>query len=251
MGNVNDLLSQRLKKTEQSSKMAAMAKQSSNGNLTSFSGIFPLSALTELEKECIHEILREYTTGEADLDQDLSSLVSITSEVKAINNQAAILHGERIKKARSILIRYKDGAFTAWLTAAYGNRQTPYNFLQYYEFYEALPKLLRQRIEEMPRQAIYTLASREGPFEIKQLIIQNYKGETKNELLVKIREAFPLEIHDKRGQDIGETAVKGLERLCTTLKRPQVSLTKSQKNTLFQLLDEVRDHIKKVKIKES
>lgn len=250
MSNVNDLLSQRLKKNEQSSKMAAMAKQSANGKLTSFSGIFPLSTLSESEKEYLHEILKEYTTEGADLKQDLNALVSITSEVKAINNQAAILHGERIKKARSILIRYRDGAFSAWLIAAYGNRQTPYNFLQYFEFYESLPKILRQRIEEMPRQAIYTLASREGPFEKKQLIIQDYKGETKNELLIKIREAFPLEAHDKRKEDNGEAAIKTLEKLCTSFKRPQVSLSKAQKSFLFQLIDDLRDLVKKSKSKE-
>ena len=96
------------------------------------------------------------------LSNDLNHLISLTSEVKAINNQAALLHGERIKKAHQILTRYRDGAFTAWLMAAYGNRQTPYNLMQYYEFCEAMPKQLASKIELMPRQAIYVFASREG-----------------------------------------------------------------------------------------
>ena len=99
-------------------------------------------------------------------------MISLTCEVKAINNQAAILHGERIKKAHQILTPYKDGAFTAWLISTYGNRQTPYNLMQYYEFCEAMPKNLREQIEWMPRQAVYVLATRTGEWKIKQEIVE-------------------------------------------------------------------------------
>ena len=40
MAKVNSILDQRMKKPSNTSKMAAMAKQSATGNLTSFSGIF-------------------------------------------------------------------------------------------------------------------------------------------------------------------------------------------------------------------
>ncbi len=50
MGKVNNILEQRLKKGNKSSKMAALAKQSASGNLTSFSGIFSAVELTETEK---------------------------------------------------------------------------------------------------------------------------------------------------------------------------------------------------------
>src|SRR6185437_5934673 len=114
-------------------------KQSANGNLSSFSGVFSIADLSNHEKSSIETILKDYAIDPENLDDDLAHLISITSEVKAINNQAALLHGERIKKAHTILTRYRDGAFTAWLIAAYGNRQTPYNFLQYFEFCEAMP----------------------------------------------------------------------------------------------------------------
>lgn len=101
MGNVNDLLTKRLKKNDLSTptKMAAMAQQSAHGNLTGFSGVFGLSELNEHEKGFLATLLNEYTTGKENIDADLTVLISITSEVKAINNQAAILHGERIKRA--------------------------------------------------------------------------------------------------------------------------------------------------------
>lgn len=184
----------------------------------------------------LENILKEHSTGKENFESDYQYLLSITSEVKAINNQAAILHGERIKKAQNILTRYRDGAFTSWLIAAYGNRQTPYNFLQYYEFYEQLPKILRPQIESMPRQAIYTLASRNAPFEKKKEFVENYQGETKLILLGKIREQFPLDSNDKRSQNIGDTAIKQLQKVALILEKKRVKISKTQKNMLNELL---------------
>ncbi len=241
MSNVNSLISERLKKNNQTSKMSELAKQSASGNLTSFSGIFSVSELSDKEKDHLANILREYATGKEDLEGDFSSLASITSEVKAINNQAAILHGDRIKKAQTILKRYRDGAFTSWLIAAYGNRQTPYNFLLYYEFYEKLPKTLRPQIEAMPRQAVYTLASREAPLEKKQHFVESYTGETKTELLIKIRELFPLDEEDKRRQNFGESTIQQLKKLSSLLERKNASISRSQKAVIYDLLDNLRE----------
>lgn len=242
MSNVNSLISERLKKNNQaSSKMSALAKQSASGNLTSFSGVFSVTDLNETEKDFLASILREYSNGQEDFELDYTSLISLTSEVKAINNQAAILHGERIKKAQTILTRYKDGAFTTWLIATYGNRQTPYNFLQYYDFYELLSKPLRIQVESMPRQAIYTLASREAPIEKKKSFVEAYKGETKTELLNRIRELFPLDEQDKRRQNMGENTIQQLKRLSNILQRKNMFMTRSQKATIYDLLDDLRE----------
>lgn len=243
MSQVNALLNQRLKKPEKSSKMAEMAKQTASGHLTSFSGIFSVSDLTEKEKHSIETILQQYTIDPTQISSDLASLTSLTSEVKAINNQAAILHGERIKKAQTILTRYKDGAFTAWLIAAYGNRQTPYNLLQYYEFYEQLPKPMRPLLETMPRQAIYTLASRSAPIEKKQEFISSFQGETKTELLLKIRTHFPLERKDKRGSNLGEATVKLVKKTCLQAKSFSKKLSKQQKQQIITLIQELQQHL--------
>jgi hypothetical protein len=244
MSNINELLTKRLKKAETPSiKMAEMSRQSASGNLTSFAGVFSVSELSSHEKTLLEEILNAHASKNEDISKDLQSLISITSEVKAINNQAAILHGERIKKAQNLLKRYKDGAFTAWLIAAYGNRQTPYNLMQYYEFYDALPKTLRPQIESMPRQAIYTLASRDAPFDKKQLVVQNYKGETKSQLLIIIRDMFPLSSKDKRGQALADTAIQSLKKTLTTLQNKRLKLTKLQKTELTHLLNEIHELI--------
>lgn len=241
MSSVNALLNARLKKSDQSSsKMTVMAKQSVSGNLTSFAGIFSVSDLSISEKAFLQNLLQEYATGQEDLAPDLRELTAITCEVKAINNQAALLHGERIKKAHAILTSYRDGAFTAWLIVAYGNRQTPYNFLQYYEFCEAMPKLLRPQIEAMPRQAVYTLASREGTLDKKRDIVEGYNGETKTEILRVIRETFPLSPKDRRRQDIGETAIQELMRLQQSLDREHIQLTMKQKKRIEDLLESIK-----------
>lgn len=239
MSNVNALLNERLKKSNPS-KMAMMVSQSTNGNLTSFAGVFSISELSEKEKSYLEALLYEYSNSKNISESDLKDLILITSEVKAINNQAAILHGERIKKAHAILTKYRDGAFTAWLINAYGNRQTPYNFLQYYEFCEALPKTLRPKVDLMPRQAIYTLASRVGPLEKKQILVEKYKGETKNELLRAIRDAFPLSQNDKRKENIGDSVINTLCRLYDLLDKKQELVTKKQKTTINEYLESIK-----------
>lgn len=247
MSNVNALLNERLKKTEQSAKMMAMAKQSANGNLTGFSGIFGMVDLNANEKEGLEYILKVFAQDnfkEAHIKSDLLALTSITSEVKAINNQAAMLHGERIKKAQAILKKYRDGAFTTWMLAAYGNRQTPYNFLQYFEFYEALPKPLRPQLEAMPRQAVYTLATREGPFSKKQKVVEGYKGQTKNELLSLIRSLFPLNVTDKRRQNKAEAITQELTRIVNYFKSEKPRLSSAQKQTIVGLLNQIHTLVK-------
>lgn len=245
MANINSILDQRMKKPSNTSKMAAMAKQSANGNLTTFSGLFSVSDLSAKEKESIEEILKNYATDDQEIDNDLNQLISLTSEVKAINNQAALLHGERIKKAHEILINYREGAFTAWLIAAYGNRQTPYNLMQYYEFCEAMPKQLRPQIELMPRQAIYVLATRTGSVKQKQAIVENYRGETKGEMLAIIRQIFPLDQSDKRKQKFGQALIQTLEKIVKQLKHNTRTLSPSEKNQLQSLLKQIHQMVGK------
>lgn len=238
MAKVNSLISQRFKRATQkfSSKMSALAELTSSGNLSSFSGVFRVTPLSTLEQEALRSLLDNHSTEKANIKEDLQKLSTITTEVKAINNQAAILHGERIKKAQEILKRYKDGAFTSWLVATYGNRQTPYNFLQYYELYTALPNVLHPKLEEMPRQAVYTLASRNGSVDQKQIIIKNYKGEPKQELLALIRETFPLSKADKRAQDYAELAMNSLIRVKQLIDHPDFQPSEGQKTILREQL---------------
>ncbi len=244
MVKVNSLLAQRLKMaTAKFSKMTNLVEKSSSGNLSSFSGVFRVAPLNDKEKEILISLLTQYKNEEQEINDDLFQLSALTAEVKAINNQAVILHGERIKKAQEILKNYRDGAFSAWLIATYGNRQTPYNFLQYYELYTALPQTLHPKLDEMPRQAVYSLASRNGDQEQKEQIVKNYNGEPKQELLKLIRETFPLAENDRRAQDLADVAISALKKLHSQLSASSFTPTLQQKSQLLQGLKNLKSLI--------
>jgi len=230
MAKLAELLNQRFRKKEK-------PKEAPQQDLTLFSGAFHVDKMPEQEEANLAELLQAHIADESvDYDEDLRHLLAITSEVKAINNQAAILHGERIKRAQEILKKYKEGAFTTWLKSTYGNRQTPYNFLQYYLFYHATPKELRVQMESMPRQAIYTLASRQGELEKKLEIVEGYQGETKLELLSVIRASFPLDEKDRRRENLAESALKELSKVTAIFEKNRVRLSPKQKSELLNQL---------------
>jgi hypothetical protein len=234
MANVNSLLSQRFKKaTDALSKMTALVEKSS------FSGIFKVSPLSSEESERIGALLSTYSTDKCAVESDLAQLSALTAEVKAINTQAILLHGERIKRAQSVLKPYREGAFSAWLLATYGNRQTPYNFLQYYELYSSLPSELHPKLDEMPRQVAYSLASREGNIETKQELIRSYMGQGRAELLALIRTQFPLAEGDERKTNGAECLVKELIRWRERLRSTPLKASKAQKKETLSLLKEL------------
>lgn len=248
MADVKSALSKRFQKNSESlSKMHQLASKRTQGELSSFSGVFKVSKLSDDEKNSLQNILIHYSAEKQEIEKDLEELSTITSEVRAINNQAIILHGERIQKAQKIFSFYKDGAFSSWLIATYGNRQTPYNFLQYYEFYTSFAKPLQEKIENMPKQAVYTLASRTGTPRAKEKFILSYKGQTKNELLALIREKFPLSEKDKRKENVANVAIQKMNLLVELLERKSFSPTEEQKDELYKLLDTLRLQILRAK----
>ena len=245
MTKINDLLNLRFKQKNSQQKMTALVEKSNNGELSSFSGVFRVAALNEKEKETLEEILKTFRLHETDdVATDLNALMMITSEVKAITNQAVILHGERIKRAQDILKSYRDGAFTAWLFATYGNRQTPYNCLQYYEFYTVMPQALHPKLDQMPRQAIYTLASRSGPLNRKEELVRNYCGQPKQELLNWIRQEFPLAEDYKRTPQFSLHAISFLKRARDAIKNPLCKISPEEKKQISHLLSQIQSWIK-------
>jgi len=107
MSKFNDLLNLRFKPRNAqpaNNKVTALVERSNNGELSSFSGVFRVAALNEKEKEAIESILKTHRPNDShNIDADFFALSAITSEVKAIANQAVILHGERIKRAQELL----------------------------------------------------------------------------------------------------------------------------------------------------
>jgi hypothetical protein len=233
MKDLNSLLSEKLKHKNQTKLQTLADKSFAQPNMGSF---FKTTPLSEGETFALHKILFENKTPTTDLEHDLDSLKVLTQEIKAIQTQAIILHGERIKKAQALLKPYKDGAFTEWLLTVYGNRQTPYNFLQYYEFYLSLAEAIRPKLLDMPKQAVYTLASRAGDAEKKESIVTSYQGEPKHLILAKIRNTFPLGQTDRRKQKFSDHIILVLTRLMEQLDHKEWSASKSEKKKIESLL---------------
>ena len=246
MAQIKDALSKRFeKKPENKAKMDLLAMQTASGTLSSLSGVFKVTNLTEKETTDLSYLLDSYKKENQQTEYDLQSLSSITAEVKAINNQAIILHGERIKKAQAILSKYKDGAFSSWLMATYGNRQTPYNFLQYYEFYTSCNEQMQKAIDLIPKQVVYSLATRDIIKEAKEQFILEYKGETKSQLLAKLRDLFPLEHDDGRKQKTTDTVFDKLKKLDSLIKRQSFKPTKKEVVAIEEALFLLKELIQK------
>lgn len=217
--SILDVFIKKRKSSEKTQTLALKDESPFKETSSHLVGALLASRLSQQEELEIEHLLYRFAPTPETAGKDLKNLISITSEVKAINNQAIMLHGERIKRAQTLLKPYKDGAFTAWLINAYGNRQTPYNFLQYYEFYNQIPPSLHPKIESMPRQVIYTLASRNASLERKTQMLKQLQEGEKKDLIERIRQEFPLKENDKRKMN----------------KETQFA------NTLFKLEEQVQD----------
>lgn len=211
------------------------------GNFGAMFGAVKL--LEEEEKEIEYLLSQDFKSEgmrEEQVGRDIHSLIEITSQIRSIERQSIVLHGERIARARDILKAYKEGAFTAWMMTAYGNRQTPYSLLQYYEFYRDLSKELQNRMQSMPRKAAYALASRSGDIERKKEILQNYHNLKQEKIITIIQETFPLDAEDRRrGKDSTTALIEQMQKSLETLIRRKNSLSKRHKEALASFKTEL------------
>lgn len=177
--------------------------------------------LTEKEKLAIQKILvDDYQPGaisESQVSQHVEQLTNITKQIKSISAQSILLHGERIKQAQELLANYREGSFTKWLMSTYGNRQTPYSMLRYYEFYQSAPKEARSMIEAAPKKAVYLLASRDGDHDKKLSLIQEHGTSSQSDLLLLIQSTFPTDEIDRR-KPLNTSTIESIEKLCLKLE---------------------------------
>ncbi len=230
-------------KTPKKEKISELVERSNVRTLSSFTGGFRVSAVSDTDRSELEALLEKYKHEGHEVSTDLNVLASVTAEIKAISNQAVILHGERIKKIQQVLKNYNEGAFSAWLMQTYGNRQTPYNFMQYYELYQALPTQLQTIIDEMPRQAIYSLSSRNAPQEEKVAFIEEYKGESKAELLEKLRQVFPLAKEDKRNPNKAKTTIDLLRKAVKAMQDRHYTPNDAESFEIKELIKDLQKHL--------
>lgn len=184
--------------------------------------------LSNEEKEYLRsELLEQAKSGNISVDQaekDSEELLGLSSQIRAITKQSIILHGERIFKAQKILAKYRKSMWQTWLKVSYGNRQTPYNFLYYYNLYKAVPKEDQSLIQQMPVRAAYLLSSRDGEMKKKLEIIRNHATNSQKDLISVIQKAFPTAESDGRGRREGsrglaKTVLQNLKAL-TEVQQP-------------------------------
>ncbi|MDF2577728.1 MAG: pGP6-D [Chlamydiales bacterium] len=176
-------------------------------------------------------------------EEDLQELENITSELKGLIGGSVLLQGERIKKAQRLFFSYKEGAFKSWLLSLYGNRQTPYNMLQYYELHYDLPAAMRNILEQLPRKAAYILASRQAPLEDKIKILQRYKGEKQDDFIIIIRNTFPGSVYDQRRKNVKISTLNAMNKLCNTLEKATDNLGAEGAQKINELITRLNKYL--------
>lgn len=98
----------------------------------------------------------------------------------------------------------------------------------------------------MPRQVIYSLASRSGSLEKKEDIVKNYNGQPKQELLRLIRLEFPLAEDDKRHPNLAAHAINFLKRAREHLKSNLCVPSAVEKQALQNLVTQLHALVEKL-----
>lgn len=199
--------------------------------------------LTEQERVSIKNILIDNYSSETmqkkEIDLHHEELANISRQIKSISAQSVLLHGERIKKAQDILANYRDGGFTKWLMLIYGNRQTPYSMLRYYEFYHNAPQESRAMIESAPKKCVYLLASREGDDQKKLDLVQNHGDKPQAKFLKEIQEAFPTSETDKRKPMMSST-ILAMSKLCDKLESGSKHISEDDRADIEELIQRLK-----------
>ncbi len=180
------------------------------GELTLASLVAPQKVpLTTEQNQQIKTLFSEYKPEElleARLQKDISEVLELSAMIKSITQQSVLLVGERVKKAQAVMLSYRGGMFNKWLFMVFGNKVTPYSFLNYYNLYHSIDdQHTRGLLEEMPKKAAYKLASRKGDLVEKIEILnavtesRSQKKNIKNTALEKIiDQRLPVDATDMR-----------------------------------------------------
>jgi chromosome partitioning protein len=121
----------------------------------------------------------------------LKEILELSKIIKSIKAQEVLIVGKAIKKAQTILANYNNGMFSEWLVEMFGNVQTPYNFLRFFELHTLLKERSQKEYLSIPRRAAYKLAKVEGSTEQKEEFISQGKNKNASSLEEEIDILFP------------------------------------------------------------
>ena len=243
MSNTKDLARSFMKKAIQTDKEFKEGFEIVSPAKSPTIGIAINANLSKEEENYIQKILvDDYRPGliqENDVQEHLHKLTEITRQIKSISAQSILLHGQRIKEAQDILKDYREGAFTKWLMATYGNRQTPYSMLNYYELYQSAPVSHKAIIEAAPKKAVYLLASRDGDLNKKMDLIMNHGKSSQSDLVLLIQETFPIADNDNR-KPRKISATDDLNKACQKLEKNKKYLVEDELNTIKEIIERLQ-----------
>jgi len=243
MSNTKEMARNFLKKATQSEQSFKEGFEAVNPTISPTIGIPITVNLTPEEERQIQKLLvdgyRPGVVSEEVVAEHVQQLTNITKQIKSISAQSILLHGERIQQAQNILCDYHEGSFTKWLMSTYGNRQTPYSMLRYYEFYQSAPKEARSMIEAAPKKCMYLLASRDADQEKKIEFIQNHGTSRQSDLLLLIQSTFPIEETDKRKPLMAST-ITSMGKLCYKLEGRSKYLSENDRLDIEKLIQRLQ-----------
>jgi len=236
-----DLANQFSSKVQQAGSLKSVAPGAQSG----FRELFQVRPLDEEEGRAIERLLVENFQpgrgGEERVVQDVQGLKGLTAEIRAIGRQGVYLIGERVHRARELLKSYGERTFSKWLDLTFGNRRTPYTYLSYFELHEALPnEELRGQLKKLPLKAAYVLAEREGRLDSKIEVLQGYSGETQRDLLLLIRDRFPIHADDRRvRRTANENIIARMAELCSLLASRKSPLSEREQMAIREVRDQL------------
>ena len=204
-----------------------------------FNAVFNTQPLSEFDATNLDKLIfgniKADLISEEQADKDLKHLELVTSEIKSIGQQATILIGERIYKAREILKSYKDGTFTKWLEFVLGSKKTGYNILAYYEFYKALPtEHLKESFKKIPQKAAYILASRDGDIQKKINIINSSTNLQSDAIISLVQTELPSKV-SKNKKTIDSRIFQSLHELIEKIQINKDCLTEYDREKLLSI----------------
>ncbi|MES2199124.1 MAG: CT583 family protein [Chlamydiota bacterium] len=173
--------------------------------------------------------------------EDMTALATVTKELKAINRQNIVLLGERISKAREIL-RYSEKGFKQWLHLVFGSHSTGYNYLNYFELHNSLPKEhLKNKLEEMPAKAAYVLASKDASIDQKVDIIETHYTEQAKNIISHVKATLSSD-EDKNLINPIDKLLDTLEKTVTKLFKMKEAFDDDQKQKILHILNNAENN---------
>jgi hypothetical protein len=204
------------------------------------------------EESRIRDIIKKDNSFE---EVDLKEILDLSKRIKSIKAQEALIVGEAVKKAQTVLSNYSSGVFSEWLVELFGNVQTPYNFLRFFELYTLLKERSQKEYLSIPRRAAYKLAKVEGSTEQKEEFISLGKNKNASSLEEEIDILFPKSQRATKTRKVSpENIPESLEKILSkTLGRVEHIDTDKQKKLaklLVKILSKMDEDIVSEELKK-